>query len=446
MRLRRKRDGASSCRQGATRSLRGFYRPQFTDAQLAELMVYKNRGKDLSLTYRYVMSPIYDRLVAYIPEWMAPNTVTLIGFLLVVINHVAVLISSPSLAEPLPRLAYITSGLALFVYMVLDNLDGRQARRTQSSSPLGHLFDHGCDALNVTISALTSICSLQIGAHPIQALCLLLCCQAMCYLSSVEEYITGAMVLGRVNGPNEGLLCTVGLYLFTGIVGPGVWTVTVRIGGISLARNQAVVAILLLSTVCCLSGNVVRLWKHARSHGDATILLHAATTCINFAIMSASLLTWAIYAPQDFSTYFISATWISGMNFFYVISRMIVSHLTKAPFPTFAWQLVGLAACALNAAFGETKSSHPLVNQTALVSVTLLGTAVYNSWRVRCMIAQLCEHLNIRCFRLGALHAEPVPPLESDPGDGDVLFRALAASALPNPRRSSAGPRLVKSQ
>jgi ethanolaminephosphotransferase len=27
-------------------------------------------------------------------------------------------------------------------------VDGKQARRTNSSSPLGQLFDHGCDAIN----------------------------------------------------------------------------------------------------------------------------------------------------------------------------------------------------------------------------------------------------------------------------------------------------------
>ena len=36
---------------------------------------------------------------------------------------------------------------ALFVYQHMDAVDGKQARRTGNSSPLGLLFDHGCDAL-----------------------------------------------------------------------------------------------------------------------------------------------------------------------------------------------------------------------------------------------------------------------------------------------------------
>jgi ethanolaminephosphotransferase len=45
-------------------------------------------------------------------------------------------------------------GIAILVYQNLDNLDGKQARKTsntlnklESSSPLGMLFDHGADSL-----------------------------------------------------------------------------------------------------------------------------------------------------------------------------------------------------------------------------------------------------------------------------------------------------------
>jgi ethanolaminephosphotransferase len=38
---------------------------------------------------------------------------------------------------------------------MLDNLDGKQARRTGTSSPLGMMFDHGCDALTTFLLSLT---------------------------------------------------------------------------------------------------------------------------------------------------------------------------------------------------------------------------------------------------------------------------------------------------
>ena len=45
-------------------------------------------------------------------------------------------------------------GTCIFVYQTLDNIDGKQARRTGTSSPLGMLMDHGCDALGVSFLTL----------------------------------------------------------------------------------------------------------------------------------------------------------------------------------------------------------------------------------------------------------------------------------------------------
>lgn len=54
-----------------------------------------------------------------------------------------------------PRWLYFTFAVGLFVYQSLDAIDGKQARRTGTSGPLGELFDHGCDALNTTVRPLS---------------------------------------------------------------------------------------------------------------------------------------------------------------------------------------------------------------------------------------------------------------------------------------------------
>ena len=51
---------------------------------------------------------------------------------------------SPSAPLDVPlSLALACSGAAVFFYLHMDCLDGKQARRTKNSSPLGQLFDHG---------------------------------------------------------------------------------------------------------------------------------------------------------------------------------------------------------------------------------------------------------------------------------------------------------------
>jgi phosphatidylglycerophosphate synthase len=47
-----------------------------------------------------------------------------------------------------PAFTYLIGIFGMFMYQTLDAVDGKQARRTGSSSPLGQLFDHGCDAIN----------------------------------------------------------------------------------------------------------------------------------------------------------------------------------------------------------------------------------------------------------------------------------------------------------
>ena len=53
----------------------------------------------------------------------------------------------PSIFQ-LPGWTLVTAAVGLFIYQALDAIDGKQARRTGSATPLGELFDHGCDSLS----------------------------------------------------------------------------------------------------------------------------------------------------------------------------------------------------------------------------------------------------------------------------------------------------------
>jgi ethanolaminephosphotransferase len=47
--------------------------------------------------------------------------------------------------DQVPTFLLIFNGLAVAIYYTMDCMDGKQARRTGTSSPLGQLFDHGVD-------------------------------------------------------------------------------------------------------------------------------------------------------------------------------------------------------------------------------------------------------------------------------------------------------------
>jgi ethanolaminephosphotransferase len=127
-------------------------KPLFFSAQMVEyipasklknLAKYKYSGVDLSLCCKYILQPYWNWLVQQFPMSMAPNLITLIGFLCICANLATLLWLSPDLTTPLPNWAFFSFALGLWIYQSLDAIDGKQARRTGTSSPLGQLFDHG---------------------------------------------------------------------------------------------------------------------------------------------------------------------------------------------------------------------------------------------------------------------------------------------------------------
>lgn len=83
-------------------------------------------------------------------QWLAPNLVTFIGFIFVISSYAVMLCYDLSVSKELPDWVFAKAAACTFIYQTLDAVDGKQARRTKSSSPLGQLFDHGCDSFSVT--------------------------------------------------------------------------------------------------------------------------------------------------------------------------------------------------------------------------------------------------------------------------------------------------------
>ncbi|KAI5306364.1 hypothetical protein KEM55_008635, partial [Ascosphaera atra] len=107
-------------------------------------------------------------------------------------------------------------------YSTLDNVDGKQARRTGSSSPLGELFDHGIDSLNCCLASLFQVAALAMGHTRAGAFVCFLPCLPM-WLSTWETFHTHTLYLGYVNGPTEGLLISSLMILASGIWGPQIY-------------------------------------------------------------------------------------------------------------------------------------------------------------------------------------------------------------------------------
>ena len=135
---------------------------------LEAIAAHKYKAGEYSILDGY-MNVWWTAVAERLPMWLAPNLITLIGTVaimstvLVQENAKQECAATGSVALPPWVHAYIIA--AQFFYQTMDAIDGKQARRTGSSSPLGQLFDHGCDALVAAIQARNLALCFGLGSH-----------------------------------------------------------------------------------------------------------------------------------------------------------------------------------------------------------------------------------------------------------------------------------------
>jgi len=106
----------------------------------------------------------------------------------------------------------IMMAVSIFIYQNLDNIDGKQARRTRNQhinlgtgSPLGMLFDHGVDSLCSFMLTLQFLEIIRLRNFNIVILVVFIFIMAVFFSALWNQYSTGVFKLGRVNPVDEGL-------------------------------------------------------------------------------------------------------------------------------------------------------------------------------------------------------------------------------------------------
>lgn len=127
-----------------------------TQQGLDELANYKYKSGGYTW-FDMKMNTFWEWTVNMVPEWVAPNLLTFVGWLFVIASYVVMLVYDYTFKKDIPSWCFFFAAFCIFVYSTLDAIDGKQARRTKSSSPLGQLFDHGCDSFSITFFML-AIC------------------------------------------------------------------------------------------------------------------------------------------------------------------------------------------------------------------------------------------------------------------------------------------------
>eukprot|EP01118_Nematostelium_gracile_P018214 TRINITY_DN8033_c0_g1_i2.p1 TRINITY_DN8033_c0_g1~~TRINITY_DN8033_c0_g1_i2.p1 ORF type:complete len:384 (-),score=80.99 TRINITY_DN8033_c0_g1_i2:18-1169(-) len=350
---------------------------------------YKYTGGDKSLIAAQ-MQRFWNKAVLYVPETVAPNMVTLLGFFFIILSYVLSVYYAPFLVGEAPRIVYVIHAICLFFYQTLDALDGKHARRTGNSSPLGELFDHGCDAVSTTMVVLTVLSVIQFGTS-YESFFIVIISNYIFFTAQWEQYTVGSLELGYIN-VTEAQFSTMSIYLMTAYFGPNWWLTPIQIAGYNLRYHHILLAMQTSIVFATIAGNVydvfVAIKQNKLSYPKVfgQLIPASVTTIIATAWVLHSQTNPLKINPQAFLM-------ALGLLFSNLVGRIVFARMCKMDFSWFQWLVIPLFVGYLNSLANEYLMPERIY-------VWLLAALYFLAYAhfARSVIDVICALLNIKCL------------------------------------------------
>ncbi|PRP87807.1 hypothetical protein PROFUN_04281 [Planoprotostelium fungivorum] len=364
----------------------------FSQSQLERVTEYPaGTTNDRSLLYKYWVSPMCAKLVSLLPTWVAPNLLTLIGWICTMTTFGLSAFFMSDMSNDAPRWVYFVMGFLIFAYMTLDNMDGKQAFRTGSSTPLGEALDHGVDSFSVGIIIAGSAAVTQTGVWwPIIALG-----PAMIafYLAHWQEYFNHYLELGLL-GPTEAEVIAALGYIVTGIFGTSMWTSVHSIFGwhfkFSMFVMLATIGAAIWTTLYGLYDGITR----AKAKGVPLPRAISQLFPFSLSMVAGALFVWKTYRTYDAGYSF---AYIATFNllFSYLTILCIVQRICQLSFSYFYLPMLPLLVACFHSLIGS-----PLVTDESTIIVLLVFYIFNTSFFCFEIIYGFCKALNIKFLKI----------------------------------------------
>ncbi|XP_060766164.1 choline/ethanolaminephosphotransferase 1b isoform X5 [Neoarius graeffei] len=366
--------------------------PVLTRHQLKRLEEhrYSSAGKSL---LEPIMQCYWEWLVGCMPPWIAPNLITIIGLATNAFTTLVLVYYCPTATEQAPLWAYLLCAVGLFVYQSLDAIDGKQARRTNSSSPLGELFDHGCDSLSTVFVVLGTSIAVQLGTNPDW---MFFCCFAgmfMFYCAHWQTYVSGTLRFGIFDSTELQLSLAL-LHIFTAIVGPKFWNITIPVLNIQMKIIPALCTFI-GAMICCTNYFRVIFTGGVGKNGSTI----AGTSVLSpvLHIGSVILLAMMIYkksAIQLFENhpclYILAFGFVSAK----ITNKLVVAHMTKSEMHLHDVAFLGPGLLFLNQYFNS------FIDEYVVLWIALV-LSLFDLVRYCVSVCnQIASHLHIFIFKI----------------------------------------------
>lgn len=346
---------------------------------LEQLSKWKYIPTQLTPLDTFLTKQLFARLVRFVPMWVAPNVLTALGLALCALAATVLSVDEP------PAAAFVVAAACVFAYTGLDAMDGLQARRTGAGSPLGQLFDHGCDSVASVFLTFVSTTVCCCDFH--ESLALHLVVQGGFHLTQWEEFHirklrTGVDWIGVVDGQvilscyllvrarygeavilepfiaalpwlNARIVMISGLCLMTATVTPMVCRNVARVGNPGAWEQLTPWAAQIVCSAC--------------------FLFHPHVVCPKLLMLGVALV------------------------FAYLSTWMIICSMTRMRFPIhdglmLVWPLVPL--------FGATAWYLPAAYHGVVYGAYVVFVATRYCASVALVVTEICRHLGIEAFSI----------------------------------------------
>ncbi|KAI9558213.1 hypothetical protein GHT06_014966 [Daphnia sinensis] len=392
-----------------------------------------------------LLQPWWNWVVQCLPLWLAPNLITITGLILNIMTSLVLVYYNPDGKEESPRWAALMCAAGIFIYQTLDAIDGKQARRTNSSSPLGELFDHGCDSLSTVFVALAACVTVGLGTHPWWMFFQCFTGFALFYCAHWQTYVSGTLRFGKID-VTEAQYGIIGLHLLTFIFGSNMWQQNLPLVG--FGWNIVVVLSVFLAQSytffteylgCILSGGsgkngstIALSWLNCSCvllPGTLTLTIYAiigissmriilrggagknGSTVAGTSVLSPAIPLGLVIVPayiiackseehifEEHPSLYIIAF---GLVIAKVTNRLVVAHMTRSEMDYLDSVLIGPALLFLNQYFNN------FIQEYYVLWLCLIWAAIdlYHYCHRVCL--EICKELNIELFRISAREAVP---------------------------------------
>ena len=383
-----------------------YIEPQY----IKNLINYQYKGNDYSIYYKYVISPICNKVTNCLPRWLLPNTITVMGWVLNLFSFIlTVYYGGWKGCDYFPPWVCYLCSINYSLYIYLDAVDGKQARRIGASTPLGVLFDHGCDACTCFFITLTAG-SLFYYDNIYQYLLVFIPLSFTFFLNFIEEYYTGALDLPIINGVEEGSLYVSAIMFLSGYYGSSFYNTKFNIFNYDLKISElngiAVFIGAMLHCLNCFYGIIKKSDKNKVCDifkSSFLYILYAGS------LLSVVLLNDSIIVKEYPKLFILSF----GILIAKVYCIMQVSQIIKSPLqiyrPVFLMPMLSFIIHSVVYYFTKYSLFVPI---DVLIIITLILNSI--SWLdyVYFCSEEICEILNINRFIPGKKYS-------SRPGYGE---------------------------